>query len=75
MNPKFFFLTALSVVIFSFSTHSSISKTNAGIFRSANVNLISEINSIEELTYVKTYADGMWWIYVYDGSEFVDRYP
>ncbi|MFZ1321400.1 MAG: hypothetical protein WAT71_07575 [Ignavibacteria bacterium] len=65
MKPTIFF--TLLIIILSLQTSlfkESIVKNNESSFHSINL----------DITYVKVFDNGHWWIYVYDGTVLIDRY-
>lgn len=70
-------VSAILVIIFITSLQTfSIpnAKSNTIIAKERNT-LITGSSFTGHLTYVRVFKGGIWYIYVYDGSELVDVYP
>jgi uncharacterized membrane protein len=56
--------------VFSFTNSSAIEKTVSSFTMVTSPQI-----EMQGLTYQRVFKDGIWWIYVYDGTELVDVYP
>ena len=56
--------------VFSFTNSFAVGKT----FTSSVVVTALQIEN-QGITHQRVFKDGIWWIYVYDGTELVDVYP
>lgn len=74
MKSPIIIFTILALSIFSLSDSLASSKQEVNS-RLEVKNYSSYTASISGLTYVRVFQDGIWWIYVYDGSKLIDVFP
>ncbi|MEO8210130.1 MAG: hypothetical protein ABI840_06185 [bacterium] len=76
MKSPIIIFIILTLVCFSFFADLSSLSAKEINYKGKTQNYSSETKLISgHLTFVRVFKGGIWWIYVYDGSELVDVYP
>ncbi len=75
MNFKNLLFAVLTSVIFTFSGVGNLSHAKETEIKTSTVSISNSARFSGEYSYVRVFKDGIWWIYVYDGSILIDAFP
>ncbi|MBK6875299.1 MAG: hypothetical protein IPG99_02220 [Ignavibacteria bacterium] len=75
MKIKNLVLSLLALVTIVIGGTEQITFSSERLDRSTKAIISTSDRNIDVYTYVRVLVDGVWWIYVYDGSVMVDSYP
>lgn len=75
MKIKNLVLSLLLLATIVISGTEQIAFLSERLDRSTKTIISTSDRNIDVYTYVRVLVDGVWWIYVYDGSVLVDSYP